>query len=299
MKYIVLLLFTLTLASTGFCQRSEVVIATYQYGDNPRVKNLEPFAEVYGKSVKKKTRVVSYANVQKLIDAMKKGEVDIAFINTFGFLLYREQSSTFAVAASLQLPKNSERAYQSVIVSSAKSGIKTVDDLRQRTKELSMLFVSPGSTSGNLVPRLRLAELGIHSDTVFKEVKYSNNHAATLLEVAEGKADVGAFGNEEYYKAIGTDSAIVSKVNVLWESQPIPLGPVMYSNKLTAEDVAYLLRTLLQLHRDHPQALDTIRSAWTEAKNADRFQVVNDKLYYDRLNLNSPKAMEIIKRFAQ
>jgi phosphonate transport system substrate-binding protein len=294
------ILFFVFIAGNLFGQsRKEIVIATYQYADNTRVKNIQPFADHFSALTKKKTKVVSYPTVHKLIEAMKKSEVDIAFINTFGFLLYRDQSTSFSIAANLKIPDKDASTYQTILVSSDSSGIKDLKTLVANAKQLSLLLVNPGSTSGNLVPRLKLAEFNLASDSDFKSVTYTQNHALTLQQIAANKADVGAFGSEEYYKAIKKDSTIAKKVNVIWESAPIPLGPVMYRKNLPSEDVAYLLKILLQLHQQNPQALEAIKNGWTEAKNATQLQVIDDRYYYQILNLNSKSSIELIKKFVQ
>jgi phosphonate transport system substrate-binding protein len=279
--------------------RKEIIIATYQYTENTRTKNIQPFADHFSALTKKKTKVVSYPTVHKLIEAMKKSEVDIVFINTFGFLLYRDQSTSFSIAANLKIPDQDASTYQSVIVSSDSSDITDFETLLAKAKQLSLLLVNPGSTSGNLVPRLKFAELGIESDSAFNSVSYSNNHALTLEQVANNKSDIGAFGSEEYYKAIKKDSTITKKVNVIWQSSPIPLGPVMYRKDLPSEDVAFLLKILLQLHQQNPQALEQIKAGWTEAKNATHFQIIDDRYYYQVLNLNSKSSIELIRKFVQ
>lgn len=279
--------------------RKEIVIATYQYAENTRIKNIQPFADHFASVTKKKTRVVSYPTVHKLIEAMKKSEVDIVFINTFGFLLYRDQSTSFSIAANLKIPDKDASTYQSILISSDSSGVKDLKTLSERSKQLALLLVNPGSTSGNLVPRLKLAELGIASDSAFKSVEYTKNHALTLQQIASNKADVGAFGSEEYHKALKNDSTLAKKVTVLWESEPIPLGPVMYRKNMPAEDVAYLLKIVLQLHQQNHNALEAIKSGWTEAKNATHFQVIDDFYYYKVLNLNSKTSIDLIRKFVQ
>lgn len=277
-----------------------VVFATYRYADNNRIKNIEPFAEHFGGVVNLPVKVNSYNSVQELIDAMKEGQIDIAFINTFGYLLLRERSKHYSIAAALRIPTGVRSTYQTAIVSSTNSRLTSLDDLRKQRGKFSLLLVNPGSTSGNLIPRLKLATVGItEPEQFFKQVTYSKNHGLTLKEVADGKADLGAFGSEEYHKALAIDPTIASKVNLLWESDPIQLGPVLFKKDLPTKLTDRLITELLVLHDSNKPAFDAIKSGWTEAIPADKFQVV-DNLYYDQvLQGNIEAGMRIIKAFAQ
>ena len=102
-----LLLFSFVSFSTLVqAQKSDtLVFATYRYAENNRIKNIQPFAEYFGKIVGIPARVRSYNTVQELISGMKAGEADVVFINTFGYLLLREQSQDYSIVAALSMEK--------------------------------------------------------------------------------------------------------------------------------------------------------------------------------------------------
>src|SRR5690242_942627 len=90
----------LLLAQNSLSNKQTLVVATYQYGDNPRISNIEPFARHFGEAAEVKTVVKSYPSVALLLQAMNKGEVDVAFMNTFGYLMLKEQTSAFEISAA-------------------------------------------------------------------------------------------------------------------------------------------------------------------------------------------------------
>jgi len=295
------LLFVLMFMTLINAQAQEYIFATYCYANNDRVKNIEPFANHFALTANVKTKVVSYNSVHELLAALQKGEVDFVFINTFGYLLLKEQSDQYEIAAALHVPKGVESTYQSVIVSSVGSGITDFSSLKEKSKTLSLLLVNPGSTSGNLVPRLQLAAIGIpDADSSFDNVAYTKNHALTLQQIVEGQGNVGAFGSEEYYKLLKENPAEAKKVNLLWESAPIPLGPALFKKSLSDSLTKQFTESLLTLHDKNAQALEAIKAGWTEAKPADRFHRINDSYYEPMLNITDRKtALEIIRKFAQ
>lgn len=278
-------------------QKREYVFGTYRYADNDRVTNIEPFALFFAKSAGVSAKVVSYPSVHELLDALQKGEVDFVFINTFGYILMKERTDAYAIAAALHVNEEKRSTYQSVIVSNAATGLSSLEDLKTKDS-LSLALVNPGSTSGNLVPRLKLATLGLDPESFFREVTYVKNHALTLRLVSEGKFDLGAFGNEEYYKALENDPSLKAKVNVLWESNPIPLGPALFKKDLPSSIRKRFIKSLLRLHGSNKAALEAIKARWTEAKHADYFQRVDDAYYSQLWRTGNAAALDIIKRFS-
>lgn len=297
---IALFLAVITSAAAHSQTSDTLVFATYRYADNNRIKNIEPFAEYFGAEVGSPVKVISYNSVQELIDGMKKGETDIVFINTFGYLLLREKSEFYSIAAALQLSNGARSTYQTAIVSSANSKLSSLYDLMAQPGKFSMLLVNPGSTSGNLIPRLKFSEIGItEPEKFFNGIAYTKNHAQTLKQISEGRADIGAFGSEEYHRALSDDPSLSTKLNLLWESDPIPLGPVVFNKQLPKGVAEQLKQCLLTLHEKNIKALEAVKSGWTEAIPADKFQAVDDQYYNSILRGNREEGMKIIRAFAR
>ena len=295
---IILLCSCLALAQNSLSNSKRLVVATYQYGDNPRIKNIEPFAKHFADVADIKTTVKSYASVPLLLQAMNKGEVDIAFINTFGYLILKEQTQAFEISAALHLPDSAASVYKSVIVTNRQSICMTLEDAIKNAGDYFLMFVSPGSTSGNLVPRLKLASLMPEDpEHVFVEVQYAQRHDAALQNMMKEKYSIAAFGSDEYYK-LGPDTV---KVRKLWESEPIQLGPVLVKKDLPENLKNDLKRALLELPEQNPEALESIKDGWTEARPADRYTEITDAYYESLIKLagNKERAMQIIRKFAR
>ena len=285
-------------AQNSLSNSKNFVIATYQYGDNPRIKNIEPFAKHFSEVADIKTTVKSYATVPLLLQAMNKGEVDVAFINTFGYLILKEQSQAFEISAALHLPDSAASVYKSVIVTNREAVSTSLEDAIKNAGDNFLMLVSPGSTSGNLVPRLKLASLMPDDpELFFVEVQYAQRHDVALQNMMKEKFAIAAFGSEEYYK-LGADTV---KVRKLWESDPIQLGPVLVKKELLENLKNDLKKALLELHEQNPEALQSVKAGWTEAKPADRYMEITDSYYESLINLAGDKdrAMKIIRRFAR
>jgi phosphonate transport system substrate-binding protein len=285
-------------AQSSLSSIRKLVIATYQYGNNPRIENIQPFATHFSEVTEIPTEVKSYPTVALLLQAMNKGEVDIAFINTFGYLMLREQTTTYQISAALHLPTEVASVYKTVIVANKHTRIRTLDNGVKNASDNLLVLVSPGSTSGNLVPRLKLASM-MEGDPepVFVEVQYRERHDLALQMALGNEYALAAFGIEEYYK-LGADTI---KLDKLWESPPIPLGPVVCKKALPDQLKDLLQQTLLHLHEQNEVALEAAKAGWTEAKPADFFIKIDDSYYDGLINMAGDKerAMKIIRRFAR
>ncbi|HMV07921.1 MAG TPA: PhnD/SsuA/transferrin family substrate-binding protein [Cyclobacteriaceae bacterium] len=275
-----------------------LVVATYQYADNPRLKNIEPFAIHLAETAGIKTTVKSYPTVHELLEAMRKSEVDVAFINTFGYLLLREITQNYEVSATLNLPEDAASVYRSVIVSPKENHFRSLQQAVDRAADNFLILVSPGSTSGNLMPRLKLASmLPDDPEKLFVEVQYAERHDAALKLALEEKFALASCGIDEYNK-LGADTA---RFDLLWKSGPIPLGPVVVRKDLSENLKISLQRALLELREQNPEALEAIKSGWTEARPADGYTVPDEAYYNSLFDLagDKQKALRIIKKFAR
>ena len=276
----------------------QLVIATYQYADNPRIKNIAPFADHFGEAAEVKTVVKSYATVHELLEAMRKNEVDVVFINTFGYLLSREVTQHYEVSATLHLPDTAASVYRSVIVSPRENRTTELQRAVDQAGDNYLILVNAGSTSGNLIPRLKLASmLPDDPEKLFMEVQYAERHDAALKLALEEKFAIASCGIDAY-KKLGSDT---SKFNVLWRSEPIPLGPVVVRKTLPENLKIALQKALLELHEQNPEALEAIKVGWTEAKPADFYTVPDEAYYNNMLELagDKTKALRIVKKFAR
>jgi phosphate/phosphite/phosphonate ABC transporter binding protein len=302
MKKIICSLVVFFIFSMAVCHaqpdKQTLVIATYQYADNPRIKNIEPFAAHLSKLTGYKTEVKSYPNVQAMLAGMNAGEADIVFMNTFGYLLLKEQSDQYEISAALHIPDAVTSTYTTVFVTTHESGITSLKEGVQNAADNFLILVSEGSTSGNLVPRLKLASMMEDApEKFFLEVRYAGTHQKAMQQMMEEKYAMAAFGSDEYYK-LGADT---SRVKLLWESPPIQLGPVVCKKSLPTDLKLKLQQSLLQLHNINADALEAIKTGWTEAKPADKYMIIDDAYYHNLINLagDKAKAYSIIKRFAR
>lgn len=264
---------------------AQLRVATYQYAGNSRENNIRPAANVVAAAIGQTAKVASYAGVRELVDAIQRDEVDLAFINTFGYLLLAADSAAATGMPPLvvwQPPTGGVGDnYRCIFIAPQGGLIADSADIVRYASELSLLLVSEGSTSGNLVPRMALSALGIaYPEQQFKTVVYGGTHQAAAGQVAMGKADLGAIGSIAYADFVRDTTN--RPIRLVWKSPEIPLGPVLVSSRFSDPEREQMAAAFTNLHRSHPAAFEAAKQGWSEAQHVQTYQRVPAD-YLDRL----------------
>ena len=297
-KYCFVFLFLITVV---LAEAQPLVIATYQYADNNRIGNIQPLADHLAAKTGKAVEVKSYPTVHLLIEAIQKNEVDIALINSFGYFMLEASPVAYPMKpyAVLRVKEHAKDNYKTAIIIAHRFNTDTLHDVKQIAPSLRLMLVSPGSTSGNLVPRLAFNSIGLKKpETDFKQVSYGKNHKAAVDSVILGKADIAAVGSTEYFSLLKASSR-AKQIKLLWLSPEIPLGPLLINNRVTTPLRNSIVTLLLELHQTNAPALEAVKKGWSEAAQTDQF-IRLQKNYYKpfRKQSGDEKTMaKIIKQF--
>lgn len=253
-------------------------LAVYQYADNPRIQNLQPLADHLQQQLGLPATVQSYPSVHAFIAAIQKGEVDIAFINTFGYLLLEASQKRYPMEPKVALAvPNPDDNYKTAFVVRAQSPIQKLSDATTFGKQTRLGLVATGSTSGNLVPRLALTKMGIaNADQHFQSVTYTGTHAKAIQALLQNEVDMAAMGSSEYEKL---DSSAKGQLRPIWISTEIPLGPVLFHKRLNKQLQQQIEQLFMTVHEQAPAVLESIKAAWSEAKQATRFDPITKDNY--------------------
>ncbi|MEO9964496.1 MAG: PhnD/SsuA/transferrin family substrate-binding protein [Reichenbachiella sp.] len=279
-------------------QKEPLQLATYTYATNDRIAHLEPLAEELKKSLDRPVEITSYPDVEAFVAGIKANKIDVALINTLGYLILSLDNEHMLPVATLKVKTDALDNYKTVLLSNKQ--ISSTDFVKANSDSLSFMFVAPGSTSGHLIPRLYLSALGLHQpEDQFKSVTYGGNHTSTLERLLAGESDLCAIGSNEYFKQIKADSLLLTKTNLLWISDEIPLGPVLLNKRMSDSEKEKITTLLLDLHQVNAEALSSIKDGWSEAKQAEKFYAITDDYYDDFRSLNgqNTRLSEILNLF--
>jgi phosphate/phosphite/phosphonate ABC transporter binding protein len=296
----ILLVFLLFFSSYAFAQK--VVLATYQYAENNRLENIKPLASFLSDSLGIEVAIKSYPTVHAFIEGIQNDEVDIALINTFGYLLFEtsKQKSRMKPHAVLKVKDGAEDNYKTAFLARMDFPIDTITGLKRVASNFNLGLVAIGSTSGNLVPRLKMSSIGLETpEDMFKTVEYCGNHKNAVDLLLAGNIDICAVGSTEYFSAMA-DTSKSKQIKLLWLSSEIPLGPVLLHERLSDPLKEKIVTYLLNLDKTSNNTLEAIKAGWSEAKQAEEFIRI-DRHYYDpfRGQFSNKMAMErILTQFA-
>lgn len=279
-------------------------IATYQYADNDRIANIQPFADELKSKYGIDARVKSYPTVHAFMEAIRNDEVDIALINTFGYFLLQASEKPYPMQPllALEVSEAAKDNYKTAFLVDPASPVHSLEDIKKVVGKTRLALVAKGSTSGNLVPRLALSYAGIpDAESTFAEVKYAGTHAAAIETILQHEADLATMGLTEYHRYLAKDSSNAAKLRLVWTSPEIPLGPVLFNKKLSEENLRKVQKAFTALHVQNPAALASIKAGWSEAKQATRYIAITDAFYdpFRKVLGNKEDLQRILQQFAE
>ena len=199
-----------------------------------------------------------------VIEAMRSGKLDVAYLGPFSYVLASQlaNAEAFAIPVSKKAGKSS---YQSIIISRKDKGPDSVAKLQGKT----FAFVDPSSASGHLFPKAGLKGEGVDTDKYFSRVIFSGSHDASILAVANGKVEAASVADPIFQNAIAKGLVKGEDFQVIWRSQEIPESPMAWRKDLdagTKQKVAAALAEIKGL-------------PWGDRGELNGFAATNDQAY--------------------
>ncbi len=230
-----LIMAALVLFSAGSAQAAEPKELNFGIISTESSQNLRtlwnPFLADMSKALGMKVNAFFASDYAGIIEAMRFKKVDLSWVGNKGAMVMVDRANGEVFAQTTDPDGNV--GYWSYIIARKDSGIKNIDDMFARAKDLSFSNGDPNSTSGNLVPGYYVfAKNGKDPKKIFKRV-VASNHEANALAVANGQVDVATFNNEGMgrLKLVYPDKA--EKLAVIWKSPTIPSDPLVWRKDLS------------------------------------------------------------------
>jgi len=168
-----------------------------------------------------------------VVDEMGGGRVQFAAIGTLSYLDAHKRYGVDALVVARNATGESE--YRALIVTRSESGIRTIEDLRDR----SLAFGAPNSTQGNLIPRIMLQQAGINVSEL-RAFQHHSSHFETASAVLSGRFDAGAIQD-----TLGRELVRSGQLRIVAESGPFPSSTISMARGLAPEVVEAVRQALL------------------------------------------------------
>ncbi len=209
-------------------------------------------------------------NYAAVVEALRFGKVDGAYLGPFTYVVANAQSGAQAIVT---MNINGKPYYHSYMIVPKDSSIQEIKENQALAalKGKKFAFGDPGSTSSSLIPRLALKQAGLDPE---KDIQpnFTGGHDKVLLAVAHKQADIGAIDSAifEHTLAKGFPKEF-EQVRVVWQSAQLYQYPWAVRKELPADAVQKLQQAFLKI-TDQEVLL---------AFGADGFVAAEDKHYED------------------
>ena len=207
-----------------------------------------------------------------IIDGLRAGQIDVAWICGFPYVLHAREFRLLAVPLWRGQP-----LYQSYLIAGRDSRAATLADLRGR----SFAFSDPLSNSGYLYVRYLLAQQKLRTDDYFGRTFFAHSHPNVVEAVAEGLAEGGAVDGYVWEVLAEVMPALTARTRVLQRSPRFGFPPLVAGAHVDAATRERLQRALLAMH-----------------ESADGRAVLAE-LRLDRLEAGSPALFDSIAEMAR
>jgi phosphonate transport system substrate-binding protein len=258
----------------------KLVIAAYTGGDNPEgVKKATGEIKKYlSKELGMDVEYFYATDYTAVIEAIRAKKVHVATMSPFSYIL---ASQTHDITPIVTMGEGGKpHLYHSVIFTNYNTHINSIEDIKARSKSLTLCFADPASTSGHLIPRAYLVTQGLNPDSAFKQVIFAGTHPASILSVASGKIDIGC-STKEYGIDLLTRRGELKpgEVKVLWTSDPIVSSPVVVRNDLNKELVKKIQSLYLNMSKNAPDIFAAYVKLYYAHPEKLSYMTVQDSMY--------------------
>ncbi|HVY16114.1 MAG TPA: phosphate/phosphite/phosphonate ABC transporter substrate-binding protein [Rhodopila sp.] len=183
-------------------------------------------ADLIGQRLGCKVVVQFGTNYTAVIEAMRANRADFAQFGAFSYVLAHQVAGAEAVA-NFAGPDGKPGVYYASITTWPGSGITSLADVKGKP----FAFSDAASTSGHLIPSYGLRKAGIDPT---KDVQsfYTGSHTASFEALRNHKVPVGELNSTAVAAAKLQGFYNPADYVTLWQSEPIPNGPLAVRGNL-------------------------------------------------------------------
>lgn len=227
--------------------KTEVVMG-FNPAENAEVleSNGKLFAQYYKDKVGMNVKTFIATDYTALIEALRSGQVDFAFLPPFSFVKAEEVADAQVLLKSV---RKGNPFYFAAIITRKDKGFKSIEDLKGR----NIAWVDPSSSAGHIFPKAGLMDKKkIDPDKFFGRQIFAGSHDALVLAVLNGTVDAGATFANDAQGLTGAWTQVLKtgeqdKIQVLFVTDPITGDTMATSKKFMAKHKPLVDKTVQTL----------------------------------------------------
>jgi len=208
-------------------------------------KRYEPLAEYLTFKTGIKIMLRTLVTYENIIENLQSQNLDAVFLGSFAGALALKKIGVRPIARP-EYP-NGTSTYNGLIFTRKDSGIASAQDMKGKT----FAFADKGTTAGWLLPLHYFQENNITDPASwFGKLYFSGTHEDAILDVLNGKADIGAAKNTVYKSMAQTDQRLDRELEILVTSPPVPENALLVFPDVEESLQEKLRVILLGMHLD-------------------------------------------------
>jgi phosphonate transport system substrate-binding protein len=176
----------------------------------------QPIASSLSKRVGIKIRLTVLPRYGNIIDYFVSSGLDGAFFGSFTYALAHRKLGIEPLARPMDMSGAS--TYHGILFVRKDGDIKSVNQMKGKR----FAFVDKATTAGYLLPLAYFKENGKDYRTFLKETYFTGTHEDAVMDVLNGKADIGAAKNTVYERLAASDERIKKELTILDRSPDVP-----------------------------------------------------------------------------
>jgi len=249
-----------------------IAAAEIRFGILPRLSAVEmttmfnPLADYLSKETGEKVTLVIPKDFSAFKDAVKAGQVDIAFANPLIYVELKKDANLEPLGLSSELKSGTR--FRGIIVARKDSGIEKLQDLKGK----KLIFVDKDSAAGYIFQMLLLSKAGLDVQKDFTQLPFAKKHDNVMMAVFNKAADAGGIREDDFDKM--KDKVDLSQMKIIGYSDYFPNWPLFATPKLAKGAEAKIKAALLKLKPKDPLSEAVLGTA-----KLNGFVSVSDKDY--------------------
>ncbi len=184
-------------------------------------------------------------NYGEAIEALASGAAALGWLGPHAYVKAARDGHVEPFAVGMPAGGASPN-YQSLFVVRDDSKITTLAEVRNHRIAVG----DPHSTSGYIVPRRELADIGIRieSESDFAEIIQASNHDDALRMVVDGAVDLAPVSSVNFDENLRSGIIKPGRLRVIHRSPDIPGAPLVYAAALAPDLKRRIKDTVLRAH---------------------------------------------------
>lgn len=233
--------------------------AEIKFGILPRLNAVEmftmfnPLAEYLTRETGEKVSIVIPRDFDAFKNAVKAGQVGIAFANSLIYVQLKREVNIEPLALAAEMKAGTR--FRGIIIARKDSGIEKLRDLKGK----KLVFVDKNSAAGYIFQLMLLKKAGLDIRKDLTVLPFARMHDNVVKAVYNRAADAGGIREDDLEKMAGIID--LSQIRIVGYTDYFPNWPLFATSALPKEVAEKVREALLKLTLNDPRSLGVLRPA--------------------------------------